>query len=356
MRFSRKTRQIALATALLTGLVSCGTASYYGQALRGQAQIWWRAKPIEKVLSSDEATPQLREQLKLVQEVREFAGTHLHLPAHRAYHDYADLGRRHVVWVVYAAPEFSVEARSWWYPVVGRLQYRGYFNEAAARKEAEKLKAQGLDVLVGGVDGYSTLGWFHDPVLNTFLHRTDAELAELIFHELTHVKLFLPGDTEFNEALATAVGQEGVRRWLKSRGMTRQLAEYEADIRKDREIIRLLLAKRTELKSLYERNKHLPLEEQRAAKKTSLAGLTADYQKIRRRWSGDSRYDALFKSAIDNARLCTISAYYNLVPAFDQRIAAHGGNLDLFFAEMKALADLSPAKRRQRLQLPALVP
>ncbi len=356
MTFARRTSYLALAGALLTGVVSCGTASYYGQALRGQAQIWWRAKPIEQVLSADETTPRLREQLRLVQDLRSFAKTHLHLPAHRAYHHYADLGRRHVVWVVYAAPEFSVEARSWWYPVVGKLQYRGYFSETAARKEADQLKAQGLDVLVGGVDGYSTLGWFHDPVLNTFLHRTDAELAELIFHELTHVMLFLPGDTEFNEALATAVGQEGARRWLKSRGMVQELAEYEKDIRKDGEIIRLLLAKRTELKALYERNRHLPIEQQRAAKKSALAALNADYEKLRARWSGDSRYDALFKSAINNARLCTISAYYQLVPAFDRRIAAHGGDLDLFFAEMKALGDLTPAERRQRLALPELVP
>lgn len=319
--------------------------------MRGQAQIWWRAKPIPKVLSAESTTPRLREQLLLVQEIRQFAKTHLHLPADRAYHDYADLGRRHVVWVVYAAPEFSIEPKSWWYPVVGSLSYRGYFNEETARKEGQKLKDQGYDVLVGGVDGYSTLGWFHDPVLNTFLQRTDAELAELIFHELTHVKLFLPGDTEFNEALATAVGQEGVRRWLKSKGKTKELAEYESDIRKDGEIIDLLLAKRGELKTMYEQNQHLPVEQQRAAKTRSFAGLQTGYKRIRQRWQGDSRYDALFKSDINNARLCTISTYYDLVPAFERRLASHQGDLDAFLSELKTYIKLSPEERRKRLEV-----
>src|SRR6185503_6251921 len=97
--------------------------------------------------------------------------------------------------------------------VVGRLEYRGYFDERAARREGDRLAARGFDVHVGGVAAYSTLGWFHDPVLNTFLFDEDVELAELLFHELAHQKLFIAGDTDFNEAFATAVAEEGVERW-----------------------------------------------------------------------------------------------------------------------------------------------
>jgi predicted aminopeptidase len=127
------------------------------------------------------------------------------------------LGRRYALWNVYAAPEFSLEAKSWWYPVVGRLKYRGYFSEARARRLAAQLAKKGYDVHVGGVAAYSTLGWFRDPVLNTFIDYDEADLAELIFHELTHQRVFIAGDTEFNEALATTVAEEGARRWLVSR-------------------------------------------------------------------------------------------------------------------------------------------
>lgn len=350
------THRLLIGLLVLTSLVSCGSVRYYSQAIQGQAQIWWRAKPIPKVLASETIKNELRKQLTFIQELRSFAKKHLDLPAEHSFHDYADLERRYVVWVVYAAPEFSVEAKSWWYPVVGSLKYRGYFDEATAKKEGERLKNQGLDVLVGGVDGYSTLGWFHDPVLNTFLHREFSELAELIFHELTHVKLFLPGDTDFNEALATAVGQEGVRRWLRDKGQSKELADYEADLAKDGEIIRLLLAKRDELKGLYARNKDLPIEQQRAAKAAAIAALNTEYQKIKRRWQGDSRYDALFKDAINNARLCTISAYYDLVPAFEKKLASHGGDLNAFFKEMKSYKKLDANARRRRLGLPDMEP
>ena len=110
----------------------------------------------------------MKQKLTVVEEARRFAGAQLELPANREYTRYTDLGRRYVSWVLFAAPEFSVEAKTWWYPFVGSLKYRGYFAEKAARDEAQRLKAQVLEVYVGGVEAYSTLGFFHDPVLNTF--------------------------------------------------------------------------------------------------------------------------------------------------------------------------------------------
>src|SRR5690606_36590476 len=148
-----------------------------------------------------------------------------------------NLGRRYVVWVIFAAPEFSVDAKSWWYPLVGHLKYRGFFREDLAEKEAAKLRSDGPDVYVGGVEAYSTLGYLRDPLLNTFLGRDDANLAELIFHELTHQRVFLSGDTDFNEALATVVGREGARRWLKARGRTSDLIQYQQESKVEKEFI-----------------------------------------------------------------------------------------------------------------------
>ena len=119
-----------------------------------------------------------------------------------------------VTWTVTAAPEFSLEPKEWWYPVVGRLGYRGYFRKEEAVALARELMGEGWDVSVGGVTAYSTLGWLSDPLLNTYLFDPELALADVLFHELAHRRFFVAGDTEFNEAYATAVATEGVRRWI----------------------------------------------------------------------------------------------------------------------------------------------
>ena len=342
--------RITAALAILGALASCGTVRFYSQAVRGQSQIWWRSKPIPEVLANSKTTPALHTKLQLVQELRSFAKDQLHLPADKSFHHYADLGRDYVVWVVYAAPEFSVEAKAWWYPIVGSLKYRGFFDEKSAKQTAESLKRQGYDVLVGGVEAYSTLGWFADPVLNTFLRRDEADLAELIFHELTHIKLFIPGDTDFNEALATAVGQEGTRRWLASHGKSAMLSEYSNGLSKDYEIIHLLQRKQDELRKLYASNRHLPEADQRTAKQAAMAHLKDEYQTIRRRWQGDSRYDRFFKLPMNNARLSSLSTYHDLVPAFERLLANCDGDLDVFFQKVSSYKDMTMEKRRAELK------
>ncbi|MBL9113620.1 MAG: aminopeptidase [Verrucomicrobiaceae bacterium] len=347
---ARKTILRALVAICLFGaLASCGTVKYYTQAVSGQMEIWRKSHPIDQVLKKSDTKPKLRQRLELVQQLRDFATNHLHLPGGDTYHHYADLGRDYVVWVVYAAPEFDIEAKGWWYPIVGNLKYRGFFSEKDAKTLAAKLKAEDYDVLVGGVEAYSTLGWFDDPVLNTFLRREEADLAELLFHELTHIRLFIPGDTEFNEALATAVGQEGARRWLRSQKKMSDLTEYDDALKKDAEIIHMLTAKRPELQKLYEANRKLPVEQQRGAKKAAMEAIKNDYLRIRAGWAGDSRYDKMFKVPMNNARLCTLSTYYDLVPAFEKLIRECKGDLDAFFARAETFKRMDHAARRKAL-------
>ena len=153
-----------LIAALALAQTGCRTVGYYTQAIRGQAQVLHRRQPIQEILADTNTTPALRDKLQLVLKLRAFAAEELKLPANGHYLSYADLKRPFVVWNVSAAPEFSLTARQWWYPVVGRLDYRGYFQEDRARRYAAALRDAGLDVYVGGVAAYSTLGWFHDPV------------------------------------------------------------------------------------------------------------------------------------------------------------------------------------------------
>ena len=279
-----------VAAAVLSG---CSTVHFYSQAIEGQAEILHKARPISMVMQDTRVAPRVKQKLTVVEEARRYAASQLQLPADREYYRYTDLGRPYVSWVLFAAPEFSVEAKTWWYPLLGNLKYRGYFSEKDARAEALRLKARGLEVYVGGVEAYSTLGWFHDPVLNTFFHRSDAEIAELIFHELTHVKVFLPGDSDFNEAFATANAEAGVRRWLLSRGDRAGLDRYETALAKDREIVRLLLQTREKLARLYAQ-KTLSAGEMRQRKAAIVDGLRTGYLEIRRRRHGDSLYDRAF--------------------------------------------------------------
>ncbi len=202
--------------ALIVALIAASSGGcYLLQSVQGQLSLMSKREPITRVIDQPSTPPTLRAQLEAVSSIRDFASRELGLPDNGSYRSYADVGRRYVVWNVVAAPEFSVDAKEWCYPIVGCVAYRGYFVEARARRFAARLGGRGFDVMVGGVAAYSTLGHFNDPVLNTMMGWNDVELASIIFHELTHQLLYVPNDSSFNEALATTVEEEGVRRWLR---------------------------------------------------------------------------------------------------------------------------------------------
>ncbi len=201
------------------------TADYYWQGASGQLDILARSKPIHEVIgeSPDAA---LRQRLARVQEIRAFASRELGLPDNASYTKYADLGRPFVVWNVFAAPELSLTPRQWCFPIAGCVSYRGYFSESEARAEAARLQAAGDDVWVSGVPAYSTLGYFDDPVLSTFVRWPDVEVARMVFHELAHQVVYVKDDTQFNESFAVAVEEAGVERWLLLQGNAQLDAQY----------------------------------------------------------------------------------------------------------------------------------
>ncbi|MBI3881489.1 MAG: aminopeptidase [Verrucomicrobia bacterium] len=337
---------LALLLALLLALCGCESCRFYGQAARGQWQMLTAPKPIADFLASTNTPPKLRAQLEFVLRVRTFAERELHLSAHRHYLNYADLGRRYAVWTIYAAPEFSLEARSWWYPLVGSLKYRGYFNERSARDYAAKIRTEGQDVFVGGVEAYSTLGWFPDPVLNTFINRDEDDLAEVLFHELTHQKVFISGDTDFNEAFATANAQEGVRRWFRAEKKPEALAKYEAGLGHETDFSHLIFRTRDELTALYART-NLPPETMRAEKAAAFDRLRASYGGLKETWGGRGEYDRWFAKELNNARLNTISTYYELVPGFAALLKQQDGDSEKFYKEVRKLGRKDKDERQR---------
>ncbi len=341
-------RHASFAGLLCLSLCSCSTLRFYSQALGGQAEILRKARPVSQVLASPQTKPKLKQKLTTVAGVRVFAERELHLPARGQYERYSDLGRSHAVWVVFAAPEFSVEPKKWSYPLIGKLAYRGFFKESLAQQEAARIRAEGNDVFVSGVAAYSTLGFLRDPLLNTFIGRDDADLAELIFHELTHQRLYLRGDTDFNEAFATAVGQEGARRWLRANGRLKELAQYEKELRVEREFVKLALQTRDELKKVYALT-YRSREAELLQKKAVFARFRKRAEILDQRFGGSLKIDRWFKKPVNNARLATLSTYYDLLPGFEALLKRYGGDLERFFTDVESMRKLKHAERTQRV-------
>ena len=340
------------------GLSGCQTIGYYAQAVNGQLAVWRAAEPIDRVLENEQTDPKLRQRLVLVSEIREFASRELELPDNNSYRRYADLKRPYVVWNVFAAPEFSLVPVRWCFPIAGCVGYRGYFSREGADKFATRLKETGLndkdlDVFVGGVPAYSTLGWFADPVLNTFIGYRDAELARLIFHELAHQVAYAKGDTMFNESFATTVELEGVRRWLEHIGQSDQFEAFIAGRRRQKEFLDLVTRTRERLKGIYEED--MPDEEKRSLKVGAYAQLREEYEKLKNQWGGFSGYDRWFGDSLNNAKLGSVAAYNQLVPAFQELLAEHGGDLEPFYQAVAKLAKLTPEERSAQLPVDAAV-
>ena len=340
----RQVALVTLAALVIPALGSCYTA----RVLSGGAGILSRRKPVEKVLAAGELPPEQLRQLELTQALREFAIAELALPDNGSYTSFVEVEGRYVTWNVVAAPEFSVEPRTWCFPIAGCISYRGYFKEQRARKFAAGLAAKGNDVQVGGVDAYSTLGRYRDPVLSTFFSRRDADLAGLLFHEMAHQRLYVKGDTAFNESFATVVELEGVRRWFSAEGRDDQTAALEESQELEREFTELLLRFRETLAEAYRAEGSD--DEKRRRKRELFDELPSLYQEAKRAWGGDARYDRWFDRPLNNAHLAAVSNYHTWVAALNELLRLSGGSMQEFLARAEELGELEPESRRRRLE------
>jgi predicted aminopeptidase len=335
---------------LVLGLVTgCSSVGYYGQAVRGHLEVMGKRERIAVLLEDPATDAALAASLAGVLAIRDFASAELGLPDNDSYRTYTDLGRPYVVWNVVAAPQFSLSPEQWCFPFVGCLTYKGYFAEARAEREAQDLRERGYDVVVGGVAAYSTLGRFDDPFLNTMIGYTPARTASLIFHELAHQFLYVKGDTAFNEAFASFVAEEGVRRWLAQRGDAQEAAAWRARERRRQQFTALVLDGRSRLQALYARE-DLDDAARLEAKRAELSALQQRYATLRdTAWEGYDGYDRWF-AEVNNARLASVATYRRLVPAFAALLAQQDGDFAAFLAASEALAALPAPERTQRLE------
>jgi len=348
-------RRTALAVILGAAVAGCSAVEsidFYWQGAAGQVDLLSRAKPIAEVAEAT-ADAQLKLRLVRVQAIRAFASRELGLPDNGSYTRYAELGRPFVVWNVFAAPELSLEPRQWCFPVAGCVAYRGYFAEADARAEAARLAADRLDVHVSGVPAYSTLGYFDDPVLSTFIRYREVELARLVFHELAHQVVYVKDDTSFNESFATAVEEAGIRRWLHAQRERPDAGELAADaLRAERlrgDFRQRVRATRDRLAALYASG--ATDDEKRAGKAAAFVAMRADYERMKAGSGGLPGYDRWFASGANNAGIAAAGLYTNRVPQFAALLTAEGSDFPRFYARVKTLAALPKAERDAALAM-----
>jgi predicted aminopeptidase len=328
--------------------LQCQSVSYYDQAINGHTEILRSREPISDLIDDPDTPAILRKKLIFIQTVRDFAEKQLHLPVNDHYLSYVELNRPYVVWNVFAAPEFSLTPKTWCFPVVGCVAYRGYFSEQDARRFGDSLKQEGYDVFIGGAIAYSTLGWFDDPVLSTFLNLGAPETAALIFHELAHTILYIQDDTAFNESFATAVEQEGLRRWQSSANDLKGYENWLLKGQRRQRFISLVSKYRAKLQDLYQGN--LPLAEKRNQKAAVFNQMRSEFLDLKSDHSAMAAYDAWFNNPLNNAQFISVSTYHNWVPAFRKMLSASGGDLEEFFQRCRQLAKKDAAERHRILE------
>ena len=334
----------------------CSDTAYLLHSAKGHLDILQAARPVDAWLGEDSTPAALKQRLRLAQDIRRFAVSALQLPDNASYHRYAELGRRSVVWNVVAAPAYSLTLTTWCFPVTGCVGYRGYFDEHEAQQQANALRAQGLEASVYGVPAYSTLGWTNwlggDPLLSTFIHYPQGELARMVFHELAHQVLYVKDDTAFNESFATTVERLGSAAWLASQADPAAQTEYAAlDAR--RQAFRALTSRtRSKLLAIYTTDAATPpsASQQEALKSAAYAEFRQAYAQLRDSWGGYARYDAWVAGA-NNAAFGALAAYDDWVGAFEALYQQHPGDWAAFYAAAQQLAGLPRPERTQRLQL-----
>lgn len=339
-----------LVVAVALGVASCSGCSdlgYYLQCAEGHMEVLSKRRPIDEVIRDPQTPPELRDKLQTALDIRRFASEALGLPDNDSYRSYADIGRPYVVWNVVATPEFSLQPVTWCFPVAGCVPYRGYYRQELAEEFASGLRDQGYDTWVYGVPAYSTLNWFSDPLLSTFSHKPDVVLAGLVFHELAHQQVYLPGASDFNEAFAETIEQEGVLRWLTSRGEERQVAGYLQHLQREEDFVALAQATRGRLTELYQRT--LPPEEMRQEKSVILERFRQelrDYQAAHQGYTGFNRW---LQADLNNARFASLSTYRRLVPSFLALLHLKDDDLSRFYAEVQRIVELEPEERERVL-------
>jgi len=334
--------------SLLVGLLvfsQLSSGCYYSHLASGQLKILWARQPIEGVIADPEIPLETRSLLRLVSGVREFASD-LGLRVGNQYTSYVDWPEDRIVTTVVRTRPPSVEATPYWFPIIGHLPYKGYFDRSRAEAEAERLReADAFDVCVSGVTAYSTLGWMNDPVTAPMLRRGAASLVETLLHELVHATAFVSEDVDFNESVAQFIGQEAAIRFFtrESRAPIDSVSgDTLALVWPDPEYVRQSIQDRREIARttgvFRERLVELeaeadPLAKRAAAEREARAELAALPLRV------IDPEEIAAKARLSNACLALRGAYTRDLPRHAEVLASLDGDLEAMIRRLVRVAD-----------------
>ncbi len=340
---------VTIAVAMTTWIAGCASPAYYWQAASGHLALMHARQPVDATIERGDESAEVIDKLRLSKQIKAFATTNLGLPENDSYEAFVHTGRDAVVWNVIAAPEFSLKPREWCFPVAGCVPYRGYFDEAAARRFAEKLAGRDLEVTVSPAIAYSTLGWFDDPLLDTMWRQSEAQFAAYIFHEIAHQALYVRDDARFNESYASFVEDVGVERWLVHKGEREALEQWQSLSTASAEFNTLLEGTRDRLETIYA-SARTP-QAMRAEKQEAFERLQTEYRTLReRQWNGRDYFGEWFSQPPNNARFALLDTYQGGTCAFAALYDEAGGDMAVFHRLAQEKSRLPEAQRRQWLE------
>ena len=325
---------IALAPILLSGC-------YFARAAFVEGRILWNRKPIDDVLARKDLEPDIRTKLETVLAVRKFAADQLGENVGGAYKSIAPVDQNAIVYVVMAAPRDSLTPYTWWFPIVGRVPYRGYFDKSDALAEAASLEAQGLDTMVRPSIAFSSLGFFDDPLLTNLLKLDRVELAGVLIHELFHRTYYLASDAMFDESAANYVGSAGAVAFFAATDGESAPSTIAARgiLDSDMKFARFLLQEQARLLDIYMAD--LPKDELDKRRETAFAAIKADYAALAPTLSGLERFD-LDKQPLNNAVLVNYLIYFHQLDNFAALNRMNHGDLRATIAQIISIAKAHP--------------
>ena len=331
--------------AVLWCLGGCAAFQYYTQAAAGQLEVLRSSRPVESVIADSDTGPALRDRLQVADRIVEFARSELGLDTGNTYRRYTAIDRPFVVWNLFAAAPLSLDGHRWCYPFVGCVPYRGYFDRNAALKAQARFQRRGYETYVAGVSAYSTLGWFDDPLLSTFIDWPEPRLAELLLHEIAHRRIWVRDDASFNESFAAFAGETGARLWFQHTGREAEFDRHLASREGWQRMRALLLATRAQLESAYRKGGD---EQLRYREKSRALEAFRHCYRQHRQTLGGGAFDGLVED-VNNAYFSALGTYTDWYPAFAALYRREAG-WAAFLDAVDALAGLAPAERTAALE------
>ena len=317
------------------------TVTYGFQQAKGQLSITFNTRDVDEVLEDSLVADSTKQKIKIIQEARSFAFNDLGLKKSDNYSTFYDQKGTVALWNLSASKPFALEPYTWSFPLLGSFPYKGFFDLERAKQEMEQLKEQDYDVRIRPVGGWSTLGWSSDPILSNMLERPEGSLAELIIHELTHSTLFIKDNIEFNENLASFIGERGAVKFLNNKYGKNSEAYFEYILaEEDSKTFRnqMLLATR-KLDSLYESLKNTDSDSLKSFHKHLL--IDQIMNSIDTLHFHNSRYYQVFQSGRpNNAYFMSYVRYYSAKDSLeDLFVSQYQNDLNLFIKGMKEYHD-----------------